>query len=397
MQAIKRLKNFAIFLAFLGAGGGILSSCQEEKKSGEIIITLDENTFFEGPIYLDELKVTEMQRLDSMMTVEDLKEGLHIQSTEPGLFVLKDIRGKAVLVYALPGHTVHIRFPDGDDGLARVEGPPATMALDAYFHRKAADERILDALGKEFRASRGLDDFPQIRERLDSAYFSLLQQHRDWVEAMILENDTSLFSIFLFNQRFGQQQLFDEEEDIALMARLAEKLSERYPGNVHAIDHKERLSVVEKRILEREQALQLVSPGRAFGEINLPDIQGNSFALSSLRGQKVLVHFWAATDARSRQENLKMKRFRDDFPGIALVSVSMDNNRQAWEAAAKLDGLEGINVSELLGSESPLAGKYLPEMELPVYYLLDESGTIQLRAFSLQAVEMFLGSKREDQ
>ena len=75
----------------------------------------------------------------------------------------------------------------------------------------------------------------------------------------------------------------------------------------------------------------------------------------------------------------------------------MDNNRQVWEAAAKLDGLEGINVSELLGSESPLAGKYLPEMELPVYYLLDESGTIQLRAFSLQAVEMFLGSKREDQ
>ncbi len=383
-------KTLVLFIA----GLMLLTSCQQEKNEGEIIIRLEENTFFEGPIYLDELKVRETQRLDSMLSLDRLKEGFHIDADNPGLYLLRDIRGKSVLVYAIPGQPLQIRFPGGEEGIPLVEGPEASRALDRYFHRKAADEKVLDSLGRVFRESRGLEDFPQIRERLDSAYYALVHHHRSWVESLIRENDTSLFSVFLFNQRFGQQRLFDEEKDLTLMARMAGKLAHRFPDNIHTLDLRERLAFVERSIYEREQALQGLTPGKAFGEISLPDINGQTFSLSRLQGQNVLVHFWAATDAESRRENLKMKSFRKKYPRIALVSVSMDNNREAWQAAVRLDGLDGINVSELLGSDSPLTRRYLPEMQLPVYYLLDESGMIQLRAFSLQRVEEFLESKQ---
>ncbi len=64
-------------------------------------------------------------------------------------------------------------------------------------------------------------------------------------------------------------------------------------------------------------------------------------SLQSLKGQYVLLNFWAGYDAPSRMENVRFAREIDKsgIENISLVSVSFDTNRKVFEETIKRDGL----------------------------------------------------------
>ena len=124
--------------------------------------------------------------------------------------------------------------------------------------------------------------------------------------------------------------------------------------------------------------------GNKAPEIIEKNMEGKELKLSSLQGQIVLIDFWASWCGACRNENPTVvaayEKYKDskfkNGKGFTVFSVSLDNNKAAWDAAIKADKLSWENhVSDLLGWESKFAGIY-GVRGIPSSFLIDGDGII---------------------
>ena len=83
--------------------------------------------------------------------------------------------------------------------------------------------------------------------------------------------------------------------------------------------------------------------------------------LQELKGQYVLLNFWAGYDAMSRMQNVRFAREIDKagLENISLVSVSFDTNRKVFEETIKRDGLNAATqFYDKDGSRSDIFDNY---------------------------------------
>jgi peroxiredoxin len=129
-----------------------------------------------------------------------------------------------------------------------------------------------------------------------------------------------------------------------------------------------------------------IAVGKMAPEITLPNISGQTKALSSLRGKVVLLDFWASWCGPCRKENPNVVSVYNRYAskGFDVFSVSLDENKSAWEAAIKKDGLVWNNhVSDLGGWKSAVVPTYEIE-SIPFPVLIDKEGKIVSMGESLR-------------
>jgi peroxiredoxin len=117
--------------------------------------------------------------------------------------------------------------------------------------------------------------------------------------------------------------------------------------------------------------------GNEAPEIALKDPNGKTIKLSSLRGQYVLIDFWAAWCGPCRHENPNNVKLYNKYheKGFEIYAVSLDKSRESWLKAIKDDGLSWIQVSDLKYWKSEAAKTY-NVTGIPFTVLLDKEGKI---------------------
>lgn len=133
-----------------------------------------------------------------------------------------------------------------------------------------------------------------------------------------------------------------------------------------------------------------IAVGEEVPNVTLTDINGKTLALSSLRGKVVLIDFWASWCGPCRGENPNVvnayNRFKEK--GFTVFSISLDTNKDQWQAAINKDGLVWPNhVSDLKGWQSDPAKLYNVK-GIPATFLIDQQGKLiatNLRGEDLQA------------
>jgi len=124
--------------------------------------------------------------------------------------------------------------------------------------------------------------------------------------------------------------------------------------------------------------------GEIAPEIRLPNANGDTLRLTSLRGHMVLVHFWASWCPSCRAESKKIvgtylqyknKEFKTGT-GLIVLYVSLDQDKSDWLKAIKQDGLSmEYNVSDLKRWQNIAAQSY-KVTSVPNNFLIDGNGKI---------------------
>lgn len=155
---------------------------------------------------------------------------------------------------------------------------------------------------------------------------------------------------------------------------------DEYEAAFNNYSEKVRNSFLAQGAREELAARKATQPGALAPDFTLNDPEGNPVTLSSLRGQYVLVDFWASWCKPCRAGVPAMKALYAKYhpKGLEIIGVSDDDNHDAWKNAIEQDQTPWIHVVD----EFPIANKPARVGQLwgvhyiPSYFLLDKEGKV---------------------
>jgi len=314
---------------------------------------------------------------------------------EPGFFrFMAEGNRSAVILLIAPGEHLTVSVPDTADWQRSyvVEGSSGSALLYAINKHYMQSLRALEQIRTDYNAQvesvpPASEEYKSITEKAAHVYDSVVSGERDFLVQFITKNPGSLASISAlyqtFDYRTGKPILLDKEDGLTYFEMVDTVLMSKYPqlNDVQSF-HKNYLQI--KSSMERQNALQSAQNAGSFDigdeapNITMPTPSGNTLSLADLRGNVVLLDFWASWCAPCRAENPAIVRAYNQFKnkGFDVFQVSLDKSKQAWIDAIKKDGLVWRNhVSDLQFWNSAAAKLYGVE-SIPANYLLNKDGKV---------------------
>ncbi len=249
---------------------------------------------------------------------------------------------------------------DGDrpDGLKSITGSPDTDLLEGIIaaeEKRRSDENMLNQEAIRARTNGDLQTFNDVVEQ----YYTVDAKNREAIKQVILEAAPSLAALWAVN-------LIEVDKNVDFADTLVTIFEEGLPGHSFTEDLKNRVSLLKQ-----------VAVGSDAPDIALPNPDGDVITLSSLRGNYVLIDFWAAWCRPCRQENPNVVRLYNQYSkrNFEILGVSLDRTKEAWLKAIDDDGLTWKHISDLKYFNSEAARTYQINA-IPATYLIDPDGKI---------------------
>lgn len=144
----------------------------------------------------------------------------------------------------------------------------------------------------------------------------------------------------------------------------------------------------------RVDILENTQIGKRFTDITQNDTTGKPLSISSIKGEYVLIDFWASWCGPCRQANPDLVKIYEDFHprGFEIVGVSLDQRESDWEAAIVSDNLTWPQMSDLQGWQNSGAAAYAIR-SIPQSVLLDNQGFIVRKNLQPTELREFLAEK----
>ena len=131
--------------------------------------------------------------------------------------------------------------------------------------------------------------------------------------------------------------------------------------------------------LDEKYAVELLKPGTAAPDFELPTIDGKVLKFSEFaKGKYVVVDFWASWCPDCRKDAPEIVRLYNHFhaKGVEFLGVSFDTDKEKWKNCVEKLGIPYEQVSELKRmKDSKVAGAYGIRW-IPSVYLISPDGKV---------------------
>ncbi len=373
------MKNIYPFLLAL-----TLVSCSKEQPV-RVRGTVNDGT---GRIYLDDQGLGEIRKIDSTRLKRNGEFVLKDRIRIPTFYNLHMGDQGIIPLLLAPGETAEIRTDvKGFTRLYEVKGSEESVNLQKLNRRLAMTRSSLDSL--KLVSERNKDAGEEVLEGIRNAYEQVLQEQKRFSTKFVLEHMNSLSAIYALYQKYDDDNfIFGSARDIQLYKITAAALDTLYPESEYVKSIKMDAVNLEKRLYAQQWNMIMEKLPDGIPDIRLPDPQGDTMALSSIRNRVVLLSFWASWDPASISLNQDFLKLYDKYHegGLEIYQVSFDSELESWVAAINYDELPWINVSELSYPESSVARLY-NVTEIPSYFLIDRQGQIVGKNYDRIALE----------
>lgn len=106
------------------------------------------------------------------------------------------------------------------------------------------------------------------------------------------------------------------------------------------------------------------------------DFYGINYSLDSMKGNKVLLHFWSTTCAPCVKEIPDLLRLSEKYNDLIILNISLDTDSTRWVSGMKKMGIiDMANYCDFNGIKGKIAKDYRIK-SIPANYLIDEDGKI---------------------
>jgi peroxiredoxin len=148
-------------------------------------------------------------------------------------------------------------------------------------------------------------------------------------------------------------------------------------------------------LLFGELLAQSLDGSKAFS-FQLKDPAGKIINLDSLRGNWVLLDFWASWCGPCRIANRVVRQYYPKWKenGVEVLGVSLDQDRKDWINAIRKDRISWLQVNTPAQWDSELVLQWRIE-RIPTTYLIDPEGTIRATDPDPKSILSFIQKSRK--
>ena len=363
-----KIPNLFVYFILLTT---IISCNNNTEEANKISLSIE----ISGDNKYDEVR---LQKVNSDYSIELVKSGNFSEKTlyfelyvsESTLYRL-DFIGRSSIDIIINDSDVRVLIDD-NDGLFKydVEGSPDTNILRSISSMISDYRSEIRELNIEFISANEEKNTQLINSIRESVSFKKNQFELSLKE--FLKNVDKSLAVLIFSDYLSI------DENIVFWEGIYNNYFDEFKSNSYFINFENKL-----------KKIKAVSVGSIAPEIILNDTNGNPISLSSLRGQYVLLDFWAAWCRPCREENPNILenyyRFKDQ--GFEVYQVSLDRNKEDWLRGIEQDKLPWINVSDLKYYQSEAAVLYNIN-KIPSAFLLDPNGTIIAKNIELRGINL---------
>lgn len=373
----------------------LLFSCSGEKKEDAVVQSDNERQIVAGKIPGAEGKTIKLmafdgQRWNPLSAYEIDREGtFHLTAPKELLYcqlVVDNTNGTPVPLGGNDSVYIETGYPNMSTNYS-VSNIPYASVMNEYMELLSTFLKEQEPLIQKIQQQD-----PSDTSSINGLMRQLMKEKRSleiFAIEYINENPASPLNQVLTAQLFPNNGFqFWEKSNMEVLKKVHSSYKKEYPDASFTTSLQQQITSWEGSLVQYEKYQERLA---FYGDLNkpveigdtAPDIlldtpNGEELRLSSLRGNYVLIDFWASWCGPCRRENPNVVRLYHQYKdkGFTVYSVSLDDNASNWKDAIQKDGLVWPNhVSDLMRWNSLVVQLYKFN-GIPHTVLLDKNGVI---------------------